>query len=319
MINDKSKFNRRTLLRYAATGLSFLHVPSIMYCSDASANSYAEMMEWYGSFLEAQIPKYRKIYRSNMSSDERNIEQNIRYRVTRNDINNARAYRENGKRIVEIFVGIIRSTETIAEMRSYALLNNDKSISGEYLDYLTEEIGRRIASGNPEKETDKIKLFPSYVGMSDTQYRKFIGNQVVEANMEFQMNSSLLWLVGHEIGHQLLNHNGSQPNNIRISQEEDADDIGFRLMKGSGYNGIGSIPVMLAFAVWDPETSDFRKNRTHPTPIARLEKQIRKGSEEALSDPDFVQYMRERGTEDMFHREVEEGISVLRNLRVPKD
>ena len=125
-------------------------------------------------------------------------------------------------------------------------------------------------------------------------------------HLEFEMNASLMWIVGHELGHHIRGHVDSPklPPDERRALEEEADDVGFRLMRDSGYNALGTVPIILAFAVWDPEAHRFEGSRTHPSPLRRLKRNLEAGFLSALNEPGFEDYLRQSGKMKEFRDEM---------------
>lgn len=285
-----------------------------------SQENHHEILNWFGTFTEAQVAKIRNIIRGNMSERERNIERTVEFRVIRSDLNNARAFTEleTGQRVVEIHVGIVRATEMIATARAYSVLTGDTQITGDWLAYVAESIDQRINNPIEARNMSNIESFVSYIGMDEAARNKFMAEPRAHQYLELEMNSSLMWLVSHELGHHFANHRRPATLQKSRQQEEEADAIARRLMRGTGYNPVFATPMLLTFALWEPEAHFRESSRTHPAPLTRIEKNLREGYRYFRQDPSFNNYLERQGLAESFYDGLESDLEALRMLRLPE-
>jgi len=281
----------------------------------SAQKSSAEVLEWYGQLLETQIPKIRDLIRPNMTAEEREIDARVRIRVIRDDVNNAAAF--VGNSIIEIHVGLVRAMDMITSARAYAMATGDRTAPGEWLTYVAEEIDQWRSNPKQARDLGNIQSFATFVEMDKAEWESFRATPAVGQQFDIEMNSSLMWLVGHELGHHFLKH--KRPSDLSKSreQEEQADEIARRLMRDTGYSPYFTSPVLIAFAVWEPEADLYESASTHPAPLTRIEHNLRNGAEQLLEDPDFRLYLRDTGQEASFQEQIAADLKALQTLRLP--
>lgn len=282
--------------------------------SSSLAQTQRQALDYWSNIVEFQIPRILDRMWPNMTQREREIASEVQFDVVRDHLTNAVAYTRNGEPHIEIHAGLIRAAEFMSQARAYALATNDPSVLGDYLNYVADEIYNTFGSGAAPTSVAEIDSFATFTGMGPAEWEQFRNQPVVDQAMEMEMNSALMWLIGHELGHHFHGHRSGGSLDAQRAQEEEADQVARRLMRGTEYNPAFAMPILLVFAVWEPEAHHRETCRTHPAPLTRIERNLRAGVDELLSDPGFVQHLRESGQEATFQRQVDRDLEAIRRL-----
>lgn len=269
--------------------------------------------------MRAHSRSARKEFRANMTEEERDIASDVRYSVIATDVNNAVAYRDKaGVRRIDMYVGAIRTVEQIAASRSLSQIPETSGRVEGYLDYAGKEIQRRLSDPSGTVNDPPIKSVWDYAGLHETNFVAQIWNKYPKWRVVFDLSvaSSVAFLTGHELGHHFADdvdtRSGSKAE--QREREQKADDCALRLMRHTNTPAIYAFPLFIGFVLWDPEAHHYEYKMDHPDAKRRALNVLRQGADEMLADPKFLQYLRERGAEDEFRKDLDNAESTIQNL-----
>ena len=199
---------------------------------------------------------------------------------------------------------MIRQLEATNIAFAYAILEQKRQPFFSYINYLSEEIlnnTERVVRGDQPR---RPKLFPRYMGWSESHYQTFAKRPEVTEMMDMLMSGGIAFAVLHEVAHHTLGHAGTRrsPSQRRLAEAR-ADDWAVRRMTSMGFSPLGAmVPFLLSAEIHDKTVErlqgttatglEYEEIMDHPVEIRRLGALVSTAIETVEDDKEFIQYLR---------------------------
>lgn len=286
--------------------LSCVLVTSFVLPAVAQNNVYEELHQFYRTRGTALVKDARAEVVSTLTPAQRQVEETIGYSIPVSGNANAFARRLNGQRSIEITTGIIQMIDFLSISISAGITMEKSDCADEYMAHVFDGISRnssRVAAGlTPNVRVAGPFLYASEHGGAcrGLTVEAFRRHPMADTIREGMIAGSIKFLVGHEIGHHVLNHAGTKPASLADSREREraADTLALRAMARTDTNPILGLPVMVLFGGVEGFEIEGEASSTHPAGVARLVTMLDAGRKLLANDPGFKAHLRQTGKEN---------------------
>ncbi|MBY6006550.1 hypothetical protein KUV62_21685 [Salipiger bermudensis] len=208
-----------------------------------------------------------------------------------------RAVRRGSERSIHFPMGfLIANLYVVWGMAANELAGHDKDLGLDYIHEISDVVKRSVRATNAGQRPPPMPSYGEFVRMSEAEWRRLATSEQYMLYVEAMMGDGLAFILAHEIGHHVQGHLDGPASSLQ--EELSADNYAVGLSINSGFNPILAFTPFLLFAAIENDTGVYDGTSTHPPGLCRVVMMLRSGSDAALREEGFMEYLTENNLRD---------------------
>jgi hypothetical protein len=281
----------------------------IVWTSPAASQSSAEneaIAQQAEAATERALKLLQQQFRDVMPAAERAVLNDIVFKLDRSSWNILDAYarRRSGGRLVVLSRGYVAASDYLDFAVTYEGYKQEflgqqadgaslMRYSDAVVDTLEKNTKRRMRAEDGVPAPDYLEWIGIRGENKRALFQRLDSDQRFRVMREEVKKAAFAVVLGHEIGHHVLNH--LDFGKTTPQQEADADAYGVALAMKAGYLPIGAMGTFILFSAMEGWSAQPNGERSHPPAVCRLARLVQASVTFVRRDRDFIEYLRARG------------------------